>query len=119
MEMQMEILDEMNASESLVERLNAAAALIEQAAERLAGLEMQAGQGAREEDLQQRLAEAEKTIASLKASGRKTVAGGATSLVAKEGGSLDAGAVDAALGSLSVEQRIAVKAGLLRAGLVG
>lgn len=114
----MEVLDEMSASESLVERLNVAAALIEQAAERLAGLDVHAGQAAREDELQQRLAEAEKTIATLKASGRKTVAGGA-SLVAKEGGSMDAGAVDAALGSLSVEQRIAVKAGLLRAGLVG
>lgn len=119
MEMQMEVVDEMNAAESLVERLNVAAALIEQAAERLAGLEFQAGQGAREDELEQRLAEAEKTIASLKASGRKTQAGGAASLVAKEGGPVESGAVDAALGSLSVEQRIAVKAGLLRAGLVG
>lgn len=117
--MQMEVVDEISAADSLMERLSAAAALIEQAAERLAGLELQAGHGAREDELQQRLAEAEKTIASLKASGRKTVAGGSTSLVAKEGGSMDAGAVDAALGSLSVEQRIAVKAGLLRAGLVG
>ncbi len=114
----MEVVDEINATESLMERLNAAAALLEQAAERLAGLELKAGQGAREEELLQRLAEAEKTIVTLKASGRKTVAGGAASLVAKEGGSIDAGAVDAALGSLSVEQRIAVKAGLLRAGLV-
>ena len=119
MEMQMEVLDEMNAAESLAERLNVAAALIEQAAERLAGLELQAGQSSREEELKQRLAEAEKTIASLKASGRKTVAGGAASLMAKEGGEINASAVDAALGSLSVEQRIAVKAGLLRAGLVG
>ncbi len=120
----MEVVDEMNAAESLMERLNAAASLIEQAAERLASLELaslelKAGQGAREEELEQRLFEAEKTIATLKASGRKTVAGGATSLVAKEGGSIEAGAVDAALGSLSVEQRIAVKAGLMRAGLVG
>ena len=115
----MEVVEEMSAAESLVERLNLAAALIEQAAERLAGLDVHAGQAAREDELQQRLAEAEKTIATLKASGRKTVAGGAASLVAKEGGSLDAGAMDAALGSLSVEQRIAVKAGLLRAGLVG
>ena len=115
----MEVVEEISAAESLVERLNVAAALIEQAAERLAGLDMQAGQGAREEELQQKLAEAEKTIATLKASGRKTIAGGAASLMAKEGGSMEAGAVDAALGSLSVEQRIAVKAGLLRAGLVG
>ncbi len=119
MEMQMEVVDELHAAESLMERLHVAAALIEQAAERLAGLDVHAGQGAREEELEQRLAEAEKTIATLKASGRKTVAGGAASLVAKEGGSMEAGAMDAALSSLSVEQRIAVKAGLLRAGLVG
>ena len=115
----MEVVEEISAAESLVERLNVSVALIEQLAERLAGLDMQAGQGAREQELQQKLADAEKTIATLKASGRKTTAGGAASLVAKEGGSMEAGAVDAALGSLSVEQRIAVKAGLLRAGLVG
>ncbi len=33
--------------------------------------------------------------------------------------SIDAGAVDAALASLSIEQRIAVKSQLLRAGLLG
>jgi len=33
--------------------------------------------------------------------------------------SLDAGAVDGALAHLSVEQRIAVKAELMRAGLLG
>jgi hypothetical protein len=33
--------------------------------------------------------------------------------------SLEAGALDAALGSLSIEQRIAVKAQLMRAGVLG
>jgi hypothetical protein len=32
---------------------------------------------------------------------------------------MEAGAVDAALGSLRIEQRIAVKAQLMRAGLLG
>jgi len=35
------------------------------------------------------------------------------------GDSMEAGAIDAALSSLSIEQRIAVKAELLRAGLLG
>jgi len=52
---------------------------------------------------------------------RKTLPVGMTELLAKQGvtiDSLDAGALDAALSSLSIEQRIAVKARLLRAGLV-
>ena len=43
-------------------------------------------------------------------------------LLAKQGvalESLEAGALDAALVSLSLEQRIAVKAQLLRAGVIG
>jgi hypothetical protein len=44
-----------------------------------------------------------------------------TTLLAKQGVTIDtieAGALDAALASLSIEQRIAVKAQLLRAGLL-
>jgi hypothetical protein len=43
-------------------------------------------------------------------------------MFAKEGAGgegFEAGAIDAALTSLSVEQRIAVKSALLRAGMVG
>ena len=40
-------------------------------------------------------------------------------MVAKDGVAVEAGALDAALTSLSVEQRIAVKAGLMRSGLLG
>ena len=48
--------------------------------------------------------------------GRKTLP---VSLLAKqEGGMTDSSALDAALGSLSMEQRIAVKSQLLRAGIV-
>ena len=58
---------------------------------------------------------------------RKTVPASVTNLLTKQGVSLEAlagegmqaGAIDAALGSLSVEQRIAVKAQLLRAGVLG
>ncbi len=81
----------------------------------------------REVELAERLAVAEKTIAELRASAttsvthpnRRTVAAG---LMAKQEGGIEAGssfgAIDAALVSLSLEQRIAVKAQLLRAGLV-
>jgi hypothetical protein len=41
------------------------------------------------------------------------------SLVAKEGVAVEAGALDAALRSLSLEQRIAVKSEMMRAGLLG
>lgn len=76
-----------------------------------------------------RLAAAETAIAELRASatatvtypGRKTLAAAEPHLLSKQGEavSLEAGALDAALSSLSLEQRIAVKAQLLRAGLVG
>ena len=68
-------------------------------------------------DLDRRIRELEAAIGevrSVKASaavGRKT----ASSTMAK---SADAAGLDGALGSLSVEQRIAVKSGLLRAGLI-
>jgi hypothetical protein len=45
-----------------------------------------------------------------------------TTLLAKQGvtvDSIEAGTLDAALGSLSIEQRIAVKAELMRAGVLG
>jgi hypothetical protein len=79
----------------------------------------------REAELSRRLEEAEAKIAELAAAaahaGRKTVAAGVAATVAKHGLSLehvDAGALDTALNGLSIEQRIAVKAELLRAGLV-
>jgi hypothetical protein len=75
----------------------------------------------REAELERKLAEAEQTIATLRASatqqeGRRTLP---VSLIAKQQeGSAEPAALDAALCSLSLEQRIAVKAQLLRAGLV-
>jgi len=76
-------------------------------------------------ELTRRLEETEAKIASLTASaGRKTVTAGTATLLAKQGVDvgtvgLEAGALDGALAHLSVEQRIAVKAELMRAGLVG
>jgi predicted RNase H-like nuclease (RuvC/YqgF family) len=80
--------------------------------------------------LEARLAEAERQIAELRAGaaapiapGRKTLSATTANLLAKHGvssdGAVEAGAVDAALASLPVEQRIAVKSQLLRAGLLG
>ena len=105
-------------------------------------------EGQREAELAERLrhaelklAEAESKIAEISAAanatsvantwaGRKTVAAGTVATLAKQGisasalegleaGRFEAGALDAALTSLSIEQRFAVKAEMLRAGLVG
>jgi hypothetical protein len=92
----------------------------------------------REAELEQKLAAAEAEIAELRAAGvtapvavtnstagshgRKTLPVSMVNLLAKQGGTVDsmeAGALDAALVSLSIEQRIAVKAQLMRAGLLG
>ena len=79
----------------------------------------------REAELERKLAEAEEKIAELVASaqpaGRKTVPTSMATMLAKQGvvvDSIEAGAIDGALASLSVEQRIAVKSELIRAGLL-
>jgi hypothetical protein len=95
-------------------------------------------ESAREAELERKLAEAEAKIVELTASaasvatprlaGRKTLPVGMASMLAKQGVtlelgaagiSLEAGAIDGALASLSIEQRIAVKAEPRRAGLLG
>jgi len=83
----------------------------------------------RETELEQKLAAAEAKIAQLSASapatvtnsGRKTLPTAMVSLLAKQGvtvDSMEASSLDAALITLSLEQRIAVKAQLMRAGLL-
>jgi hypothetical protein len=141
--MEMEMKDELGVT---VERLAAAAGLLEQTVERLAqrqndfALDAEASigrivatvEGRREAELEEKLAAAEAQIAELKAAaasvpvavthGRKTLPVAMVSLLAKQGvavDSIEAGALDAALGSLSMEQRFAVKAQLMRAGLLG
>ena len=131
-----------------VERLAAAAGLLEQAVERLAerqsdfavsaeasigniGRIVATVEGRREAELENKLAAAEAQIAQLKAAaasvpatvthGRKTLPVAMVSLLAKQGvtvDSMEAGALDAALVNLSIEQRIAVKAQLLRSGML-
>jgi hypothetical protein len=141
--MEMEMKDELGVT---VERLAAAAGLLEQTVERLTqrqndfAIDAEASigrivatvEGRREAELEEKLAAAEAQIAELKAAagyvpvavtyGRKTLPVAMVSLLAKQGVSVDsieAGALDAALVSLSMEQRFAVKAQLMRAGLLG
>ena len=80
-----------------------------------------------EVELERKLAEAEAKIAELVASanaqaaGRRTLPTTMTTMLAKQGvvmDSMEAGAIDGALASLSIEQRIAVKAELMRAGVL-
>jgi len=139
--MDMEMKDELGVT---LERLAAAACLLEQAVESLAqrqsvfaetaeasiGRIVATVEARREAELENKLVSAELKIADLQArgftsvpaAGRKTLPAAMTSLLAKQGvtvDSLEAGALDAALVSLSLEQRIAVKAQLMRAGLLG
>jgi uncharacterized coiled-coil protein SlyX len=125
-----------------LERLNAAVLLLERAVADLerregevhkivAAVEPGAELSQREQELHCKLAQAEQQIAELKAIGlreqeikaasaRKTLPAVTTHLLAKQSvtalDSIEAGALDAALTGLSLEQRIAVKAQLLRAG---
>jgi septal ring factor EnvC (AmiA/AmiB activator) len=82
-------------------------------------------QGRREAELAERLAAAERQIAELKAASappqvnplRRTVPASTAEMLAKHGiGNVRA--LDAALTGLSLEQRIAVKSQLLRAGAI-
>lgn len=86
-------------------------------------------QSRRETELTEKLASAEKELAELKAAGgptvanplRRTVPASTSEMLAKHGigdGPVDVRALDAALSGLSLEQRIAVKTQLLRAGAI-
>ena len=122
---------------SVVERLEAATALLEKA---LGLLEERHGvlsgeverisatveQSRREAELAEKLAAAERELAEVKAAAqnvasplRRTLPAATAEMLAKRGigdGPVDVRALDAALGGLSLEQRIAVKTQLLRAG---
>jgi exonuclease VII small subunit len=138
--MQMEMIEnnEATALEATVARLAAAAGLLEQAMERLNERQQNAEatigriSATVESALEERLAAAEARIAELMATAantvpatvtntRKTLPAGMATMLAKQGvtvDSVEAGALDTALTSLSLEQRIAVKAQLLRSGLL-
>ena len=124
---------------SIAERLEAAATLLEKT---LSWLEEHRGalsgeverisatveQSRREAELAEKLAAAERELAEVKASApsvlsplRRTMPAATAEMLAKRGisdGPVDVNALDAALNGLSLEQRIAVKMQLLRAGAI-
>jgi hypothetical protein len=136
-------MEEMTAGElqTAAERLMEAASALERTVARMAEqqvalaaeAESQVGrivatvETQREAELERKLAEAEAKIAELVASastqpaGRKTLPTSMATMLAKQGvvmDSVEAGAIDSALTSLSIEQRIAVKSELMRAGVL-
>ena len=129
-----------NKEQEIADRLEAATALLEKT---LTWLEEQQGalsgeverisatveQGRRETELAEKLAAAERELAEVKAAAapavlnpqRRTVPAATSEMLAKHGigeGPVDVRTLDAALSGLSLEQRIAVKTQLLRAGAI-
>jgi hypothetical protein len=129
-----------NEERAVTERLEAAAASLERA---LQWLEEHQGaltgdverisaaveQTRREAELAEKLAASERELAELKAAGapsalsalRRTLPAATSEMLAKHGvgeGPVDVRTLDAALAGLSLEQRIAVKSQLLRAGAI-
>jgi hypothetical protein len=129
-----------NEEQSIAERLQAATTLLERT---LSWLEERQGalageverisatveQSRREAELAEKLATAEQELAEVKAAAasgainplRKTVPAATSEMLAKHGigeGPVDVRTLDAALAGLSLEQRIAVKSQLLRAGAI-
>ena len=107
----------------LEERVAAATALTGEVVRISATVE----QSRREAELAEKLAEAERELAELKAAAtvlnplRRTVPAATSEMLAKHGigdGPVDVRTLDAALTGLSLEQRIAVKTQLLRAGSI-
>jgi hypothetical protein len=133
------MLMELNES-NIAERFEVATTLLERALNRLderqsvisgevEKISAAVEQSRREAELAEKLSEAERQIAELKAAGsqnmvgplRKTVPTATTEMLAKRGigdGPVDVRTLDAALAGLSLEQRIAVKAQLHRAGTI-
>ena len=129
-----------NKEQEIAERLEAATAQLERT---LSWLEERQGalsgevekisatieQSRREAELAEKLAAAEQELAGLKANAaqnvlnplRRTLPSTTSEMLAKHGigdGPIDVRALDAALAGLSLEQRIAVKTQLLRAGAI-
>lgn len=132
----------MNTEEN-VQRLQAAAAQLEEIVARLEArlsavsaltgeverITATVEQSRRETELAEKLAAAEREVNDLKAAAmpgalnvlRKTIPAHTSEMLAKHGigeGPVDVRALDAALSGLSLEQRIAVKTQLLRAGAI-
>ena len=135
-----------NQKKEMAERLEAATGLLERTlswleervavataltgeVEKISATVEDAAASRREAELAEKLAASERELAELKASGaqpalnplRKTVPPATTEMLAKHGigeGPVDVRTLDAALAGLSLEQRIAVKSQLLRAGAI-
>lgn len=124
-----------NNENQIMERLEAATgqlervlALLEERQDEVEKISATVEQSRRETELLDKLAAAEREIAELKASAtqsinplRKTVPASTSEMLAKHGvgeGPVDVRTLDAALAGLSLEQRIAVKTQLLRAGAI-
>ena len=133
-----------NEEHELAERLDAATTLLDKtlnwlegklaAANTLSGeverISATVEQSRREEELGAKLTAAERELAELKAAAasaqplnslRKTIPAATTEMLAKHGigdGPVDVRTLDTALSGLSLEQRIAVKTQLLRAGAI-
>jgi septal ring factor EnvC (AmiA/AmiB activator) len=138
--MQQERTEMEKEEKEIVERLEAATTLLEKT---LSWLEERQGvlsgeaeritatvdQSRREAELEEKLAAMEREIADLKANAaaatsnplRRTLPASTSEMLAKHGigeGPVDVRTLDAALSGLSLEQRIAVKSQLLRAGAI-
>jgi hypothetical protein len=127
-----------NNENQIIERYEVATSLLERTLalleERLRAGEVEkisatVEQTRRESELQEKLAAAEREIAELKAGAaqsllnplRRTVPTSTSEMLAKHGiaeGPVDVRTLDAALAGLSLEQRIAAKSQLLRAGAI-
>lgn len=127
-----------NNEKEIMERLESATTLLErtlswleerQGAGEVEKLSATVEQDRRETELGERLAATQRELADLKAAStpsllnplRKTVPATTTEMLAKHGiaeGPVDVRTLDAALAGLSLEQRIAVKSQLLRAGAI-
>jgi hypothetical protein len=127
-----------NNDNQIMERFEAATSLLErtitlleeqQGAGEVARISATVEQSRREAELHEKLAAAEREVAELKAGAahsvlnplRRTVPASTSEMLAKHGiaeGPVDVRTLDAALAGLSLEQRIAVKSQLLRAGAI-
>ena len=119
-----EMLERLEAATGLLERV---LTLLEERHGEVERISATVEQTKREIELAEKLAAAERELAELKASAhdpvvlRRTVPASTTEMLAKHGigeGPVDVRALDAALSGLSLEQRIAVKTQLLRAGVI-
>ena len=128
-----EIGERLEAATTLLERtlswLEERQGVLSGVVERISATVEPSAAGRREAELEEKLAAIERELADLKASAaaafsnplRRTLPATTSEMLAKHGigeGPVDVRTLDAALAGLSLEQRIAVKSQLLRAGAI-